>query len=368
MKKIVYIISTLHRTGPTNILAGIVKNLDKNKFKPIIITLSPEQDYQNSWWQELEKLGIEVYSLNLSRIQSLFIGCKKLKQFVNEIKPDLIHCHCFRSIILSAAALKKYLKIATVHSDYGADFKTNYGKIKGAVMKYFFSRALQKFDKRIACSEMLADFLNKKYKYMHFDFVNNGVDTDKFCPIKDKIALRKKLGLPLNKKIVIWAGVFIPLKDPLNMVKAIKKTPQKEFFFVFCGKGVLLNTCKQELKNYKNVLFTGYIKNIAEYFQASDSYVSTSLSEGFHLTVYEAMACGLPVILTNIYGYKKLINSKSVWFYGLKDKKILSGIIEQLKCIENIDEISYNAARFIQNNYSIKIMSKEYQKKYLEII
>ena len=367
MKKIVYIVSTLHRTGPTNVLAGIVKNLNKNKFKPIIITLSPELDYQNSWWKELEQSGIELYSLNLSRLKSLFIGCKKVKQLVDKIKPDLVHCHCFRSTVMAAKTLKKYKKIVTIHCDYEVDFKMAYGKIQGKLISYFYNRSLQKFNKRIACSKMLADLLNTKYSSMHFDFVDNGVDTEKFCPYKDKIALRKKLNFPVDKKIIIWAGSFIPRKDPVTMVQAIKQIPQDKYFFIFCGNGSLSGICREELKNRKDVLFTDYITNIEEYYQASDIYISTSLSEGLPLAVLEAMSCGLPCVLSDIAQHRYILKEQdSITFLYKFDAQSL------VKQIENIaqkysSEFSYFVRELVLNKFSSLYMANKYRDFYDKI-
>lgn len=362
MNKIVYIISTLRRTGPTNVLTGIVKNLDKTQFEPIIITLSPEPDLKNSWWPELDKLGIKIQSLNLSRLQSLFIGRKKVKQLVDKIKPDLIHCHCFRSAVIAAKALREYSKIVTIHCDYAVDFQMSYGKMQGYLMSYFYNRALQKFDIRVACSKMLADLLNKKYPGMNFDFVNNGVDTEKFCPAEDKIALRKKLNLPLDKKIIIWAGVFMPRKDPLTMVKAIKKIPQDKYYFIFCGGGSLLDICKQKLNNRQDVLFTGYIANIEEYYQVSDIYVSTSLSEGLPLAVLEAEFCGLVPLLSNIPQHTYIL-SKNVLPYCIYDGE--KELVQKLICLLTLNaETLLSSIIENMNLFSAKNMSKKYQDLY----
>ncbi len=369
MKKIVYLISTLHRTGPTNVLAGIVNNLDKNQFYPIIITLSPEPDIKNSWWPELERKGIKLYSLNLPRIKGLFFASTKLKKLINILEPDIIHCHCFRSTVLAGKVLKKYNRIATIHCDYEIDFKMVYGAVLGKIMSFLYTRALKQMKIKVACSKMLADLLNKKYPYMFFNFVNNGVDTNKFCAVEDKKLLRKKLNLPLDKKIVIWAGSFIDRKDPLTMVKAIKEIPHNKYYFVFCGaRGPLLNVCKEELKNRKDVLFTGYITNIAEYFQASDIYVSTSLSEGFHLTVYEAMACGMPVILTDIEVYKNLKNNSAVLFYNSKNNRDLTSKLTELLDNNYNKNLSIIAQETVVKNYSAHNMAREYMKIYEDLL
>lgn len=366
MKKIVYIISTLKRTGPTNVLAGTVLNLDRTLFKPAIITLSPEEDEPSSWKPELEQAGIAVYSLHLSRLKSFLTGGRALKRIVDELNPDIIHTHCFRSAVLSALYLKQYKRIATIHCDYEVDFALAYGKIKGFLMSKVFTWALAAADKRVCCSKMLADLLTRKHQKNDYQYVDNGVDTQKFSPAKDKNALRRQLNLPEDKKICIWAGTFIPRKDADTLARAILNLKGEEVFFVFCGTGPLFNQTKNTLKNCKNVLFTGQIQNIQDYFKAADFYVSTSLSESFHLTVYEAMACNIPVILSNIEAYANLKGNKAVLFFDVGNYQAIS---TQLHCaLESYFENCGNCAlNTVKPNYTLHTMTKGYQNIYLNV-
>jgi len=363
MKSIVYLISTLHRTGPTNVLAGIVKNLDKTKFRPVIVTLSPEPDETNSWWPELKACGVEIYSLHLSRWQGVLVAKYLLKQLLARINPDIIHAHCFRSVLL-ACRLKGYKMFATVHCDYEIDFKMVYGNIQGSLMSFLFTRALKQLDVRVACSKMLANLLNKKYPSMHFEGVNNGVDTDKFHPVADKNSLRKQLGLPLDKKIVVWAGSFIPRKDPLTMAKAVLQLPEDKYYFVFCGaRGPLLETCKELLKNRKDVLFTGYITNIEKYYQAADIYVSTSKSEGLPLAVLEAQFCGLVPLLSDIAQHRYILPQEQLSSCLYKNT-VLDLTAKLQACLqENLTTVLQACVAYIQP-FSAKKMSLEYKGQY----
>ena len=359
MKKIIYTISTLQRSGPALILFGLIKNLDRKNFNPTIITLSKEK--ANSLKPDFEKMGVKIICLNKKGISTFLGGAYNFRRIIKEIKPDIIHANGFRDILLTAFFLpKKYKKCATVHSDWEVDYQLKYGHFVGFISSWFQKQALRCINIRIACSQMLAELLNKKYTSMHFDFVNNGVDTERFSPIKDKTVLRHKLGLPLDKKIIIWVGSFIPIKNPLALVKAIKRLPQDKYYFIFCGaRGSLLNVCKEEFKNRNDVLFTGYITNIYEYFQASDIYISTSLNEGFHLTVYEALACGLQVILTGIPAYKLLRKQIPVTLFETNN------IIKLSDCISNSsNEKNQLGINLILTNYSCRIMAGKYMEKY----
>lgn len=368
MIKIVYLVSTLQKTGPTNILAGIVSHLDRKIYEPYVITLSEEKDPANSWITELAAQNVPIITLNLPRYR-LGLLKRRIRQEISKIHPDLVHAQCFRSALLSACLLGNCKRVATVHCDFQEDFVMAYGKLMGKVMAWLYAKALKKMDCRICCSRMLAVLLEKKFPNMHFAYVDNGVDTNKFYPASDKQVLRKKLGLPEDKTIFIWAGAFIDRKDPFTLVRVINKLKeQSNLYFIFCGQtNALQEKCREACKECKNVLFTGHVSNLCDYMQASDCCISTSLSEGFHLTVYEALACGMPVILTKLDVYRELEKSHCALFFAPANAEELQQQISYL--LQHVGDFSASAgAEFIRQGFSALIMSKKYQAYYKELL
>ena len=363
--KIVYIVSTLVKSGPVNVLYNLVKFIDKTKFDITIITLSPESA-KHSRMNEFKALGINLKSLNLSRLQGYFYGGLKLKKIVDEIQPDIIHTHCFRSNLFSALFLKKYKRCSTVHSDYKVDLTKLYPGIIGWVLFLLNHISLFLIKNNICCSEILAESLNKRYKYINFSYVNNGIDTEVFKPVANKISLRKTLNLPEQNKIFIWVGSFLDRKNPLLLVNTIKELNNPNLFFVFCGDGKLLPAIKEETEGFKNVIFTGNVDNISEYLQASDFYISTSLSEGLPMAVIEAMACGLPCVLSNIPQHKIVMKKDVGYTYNIDNIKELMNKINII-LERNYKQLSLNSIEVIQNNFTAQIMSKNYKEIYDKI-
>ena len=96
MKKILYIVSTLRNCGPTNQLSYIIKYLDSNQFIPSILTLSSESDDSAITYFE-SVLSVKVESLNLSRIQGIFNGLSKVKQYILDQNIDIVHTQGIRA-------------------------------------------------------------------------------------------------------------------------------------------------------------------------------------------------------------------------------------------------------------------------------
>lgn len=364
MKKVLYIISTLEKTGPVNVLYNIVKNINRLEFEPVILTLSKEKDKSRK--QDFENLNIKIFSLNLSGLKGYYKS-KQIKKSVEAINPDIIHTHCFRSTLFTAIYLNKYKTIATIHCDYDVDFQMSYGKVNGLLMAKLMDYSLAKIKKRVACSEYLAQILNSKKRF-NIDYVNNGIDIEKFCPVENKAELRNKLNLPLDKKIFIWVGCLTERKNPIFLAKMMKETYFKDCFFVFCGDGPLKQELENTVSNFDNILLTGNINNVQEYLQASDYYISTSLSEGLPLSVLEGMASGLPVILSNIPQHKILFEQGyeiGLTFESNDSEQLYNCIFDILEKDNNT--LKDNCIKLISQNYTAQIMSKNYQKEYMEL-
>ncbi len=72
------------------------------------------------------------------------------------------------------------------------------------------------------------------------------------------------------------------------------------------GDGINRDNLMKKYCNASNVIFTGSVSNVEEYLAASDVYISTSKSEGLPNGVLEAMAVGLPVLLSDIPQHKEI--------------------------------------------------------------
>lgn len=125
--------------------------------------------------------------------------------------------------------------------------------------------------------------------------IPNAIDSKLFKKI-DKTACRKKLGLPINAFIVAFVGWFVERKGANRVSKAISTIAGGDAIYsVFIGDGDAKPLCD-------NILFKGRLlhEEIPEYLNASDIFVLPTLQEGCCNAVIEAMACGLPIISSNL--------------------------------------------------------------------
>lgn len=368
MIKILYIVSTLKNTGPTNQLYNIIKYSDKNIFHQQILTLSSEP--KDSKLSDFKDLGINIDSLNFTRIESFLKGKKKLLKYIESIKPDIIHTQGIRADILSSKLLSSYLTISTIRNYPFDDYPLKFGKIRGNIMARKHLDALKGIDFTIACSKSIHDILKEKHG-IQLDYIQNGVNTEKFyAPTKnEKIEIRKKLGIPIDCRMFVSVGSLIHRKDPITVVKGFLESELDDNSKLFLIGDGPLKFQIQDMFSSNKIVLIGQVNNVSEYLKAADYFLSLSLSEGLPNTVLEAMATGIPSCLSDIPSHREILNynNKAGLLTKIKDYRQLSLKIKQL-VKEDYKEMSEAAKSIIENHLSAKRMSEKYQKYYKDIM
>ena len=361
--------STLRRCGPTNQLYGIIKYLDRDKFVPTILTISPE-DKDNSMINKFEKLDVEISSLNLSRIEYMIKSKNKFREYLLKHDDyDIIHTTGVRPDKL-VNSLKNKNHLTTIRNYAYDDYPVKFGKIIGYILAYRHINILKNINYKISCSETIKNILRNNHSITS-DVIYNGIDPDNFDTIKEEniTALRKELNLPIDKKIFIAVGSLIERKDPKTIIKAFKKANTgNKAHLIILGQGSLYDECVK-LKD-ENISLLGFVNNVSQYYKASDVYISASHSEGLPNTVLEAIGSGLPLILSDIGPHKEIVakDNKIGSLFELKNIDDLKNIILKYMNSNQNNEIKNRARSVLENNFSAEIMSKNYQKYYLDIL
>lgn len=365
MKRILYIMSTLKKSGPMIVLANTVKYLNRNKFEPMILTLSPEtSDSMKNYFQD--ELNTKTFTLGLSRIQGLFLAKREIQKFIKENQIDLVHTHGFRADGLMSK-IDDVVSVSTLHNYPYYDYMMRYGNLRGLIMANFHLSYIKKITEPIACSKSVSNIFENEKQYK-INFIQNGTDTQRFQNF-NKDSLRKRINIDKNRTTFISVGHLASGKDPLTVIKAFQKANIDNTELIFLGDGHLLENCKSMVKNNQNIKFAGKVNNVEEYLGASDYLISASLAEGLPNTVLEAMACGLPCILSNIPPHEEIheIDTNSSLLFDIKDIDKLSNLINEIQT-KDYKIMSDASKSIIYNNLSAEIMSENYQAVYSKLL
>jgi glycosyltransferase involved in cell wall biosynthesis len=368
MTRVLFISSTLKRTGPTNILYNLIAALDRSKFEPIILTLSEEDSRFPSLWSSFEDLNVKIFSFKFSRLKGFFEGKKKIKKFIETQNINVVHIYGFRGDILVNSNVSEKVKVvSTINSNIFDDYTMLYGKYVGKIMAYLHIKSL-KGKISIACSRFVADELNKRYN-IDLKVIYNGIPCNDYTVTlpNERDSLRKELLLPLEKKIFIFVGYLIYRKDPITVIRAFLNSKAAEnSILLMIGDGPLMEDCKKHSDGKEeNIMFLGNQPSTINFLKASDFYISSAYSEGLPTSVMEAMGCGLPVILSGIRPHEELVSNINNWNYlfPVNEYKILSTKIDEI-IYDDYDLLSNSCRSVIFNDINSNKMTSNYQLLY----
>ncbi len=364
--KIVYIVSSLKRTGPINILYGIVRNLNKDLFDIYIITLSHE--HSKSREKDFLQLGVKIKKLNLTRLRMQIYGRYKLFRIIEDIQPDIIHSHGFRPDYYSSQ-YDKCLTFTTIHNYPHKDYVMEYGKIMGTLMYKKQLKFMKKIKYPVACSKSISNELNMKFN-VNTTYIQNGIDIKYFSnrlTDDEKVSLKKKLDIPVNKKVIISVGALIDRKNPFYLIDSFLNSNIKDkYCLVILGQGALADECKKRCE--LGIKMLGNVNNVREYLAISDIYISTSKAEGLPNSVLEAMSSGLPVLLSKIPPHEEILecNGSAGVLFDLNNNDLINKLNDLSKF--NFKNMGLEAQKVIEDCFSDAGMSRNYEKMYLKSI
>jgi len=346
----------------------------------ILLLADPEANHTIKWANALSEKGFEILVFGLStynkkeynkkiKIISYPIFGKlkylttssftkaiylralpKLKRIIKEFKPDILHAHYASSFGLLAA-------MTTFHpfiiSAWGTDI---FGFPRTSVIhKNLLKYSLSKADRILSTSHIMAEEI-KKYSKNYVHITPFGIDTDIFKPAGNEP--KNSITIGTVKTLEPTYGIDILLKTFAEVKKNIGDKIAINLMIV--GEG----SQKQELINLSRKLnierwtsFVGHVpySRINQIHQKMDVELFLSREESFGVSVLEASACGIPVITTNIGGFREIVE-KDVTGYLVERDDYLSASEKLFKLILNEKlrvDMGKAGRQFVQKNYEL---------------
>lgn len=289
---------------------------------------------------------------------------------------DIIHSHVSgHDYVLFAGLISKlrgYKYIHTTHCPWtGTEFRPFVLRLFLFLNELFFNKLSFKFvDKIIAITpwelEILYKYIKDKNK---IKVIPNGTDKILFKKIKNN-RFRKNNKIK-EKYLVLFFGRLNPTKGPEMLAKAAMSITKKrkDIAFIWVGPDEgKAEEVKKLIQPYKNMQYTEPIRGkekIAEMYQAADVYTLPSYREGLPLTLFEAMASGLPIIASPVNGVPyEMKQGENGFFadYGDIEKleENIIRIIDNKKLAQKISKNNFKKSK----NYDWDIIYKKYINEY----
>ncbi|MCL1978342.1 MAG: glycosyltransferase family 4 protein [Candidatus Bathyarchaeota archaeon] len=273
----------------------------------------------------IEGINVECYeSMNMGfrlGIPYTIPTVPSFSAFTKNIKNSKIihaHGHPYLTSLIAGKLAKYYEKpfVLTQHNTF-IDYNNIFNHVEKVNDLTVGKETLKQADKIIVVSNATKEYvLSLGAKPSKVKVLHNGVDLSRFKPLpKVKEKMRKKLGISKDVKVILTVRRIVykngvdTLIDAANI--AVKK--KQKLVFIVVGKGpdmVSIQNQIEQLGLEKNIKLTGFVadQDLHLYYNMADLFVLPSKSgEGLPLVALEAMACGLPVIATNVGGINEIM-------------------------------------------------------------
>lgn len=301
--------------------------------------------------------------------------------FTHAVKKSRIihaHGHPYLTSLLAGRLAKFYEKpfILTQHNTY-IEYNNIFDQVETINDIAIGKQNLKLADKIIAISNATKEYvLRLGAKPKKITVIYNGVDVERFKIIPGKReAMRKKLGVPNDAQVVLTVRRMVykngvdTLLDCANL--AVKKNPK--LVFVAVGKGPDLENVRAQVKQLgleANFRLAGFVSDadLPSYYNLADLFVLPSKSgEGLPLVAMEAMACGLPVVATDVGGIKEILPSEYGKLVSPNQPEALS------EAILDFAEVDFSARKeelhaMVEKRFSWDVNVQRLKQLYEELI
>jgi glycosyltransferase involved in cell wall biosynthesis len=329
------------------------KRLLHRNFEPMVVTnrIDTPKSYV------VDGIKVECYeSLNTGfrlGIPYSIPTVTSLETFLKAVKSSEIvhaHGHPYITSLIAAKLAKRYSKpfVLTQHNTF-IEYDSIFDSVERLNDLAVGKETLKEADKIITVSNATKDYvLSLGAKPEKIKVLHNGVDLVHFRPLTGKREeMRRKLGISQSSIVVLTVRRLVYKNGIDTLIEgadiAVRKNPKITFLVV--GKGPDLNNVQMRIRQLgieNNFRLTGFVKDedLPFYYNAADFFVLPSKSgEGLPLVALEAMACGLPVIATNVGGISEILMED----YG---KLVPSNQPEQLaKAILEFSNIDFSSRK-----------------------
>jgi glycosyltransferase involved in cell wall biosynthesis len=266
------------------------------------------------------QFGYKVHSIKSIPVPYLYglVALPSIVLSVLKIKPDIIHAQGSQMGV-SAFVASLITKIPFMFYGRGEIYVEWF-------MKSIITKILMKYASRaIAQTESMAKELYSYYR-REIEVIPNGIDAEKFDKVS-KYDARLKLKLPWHSKIVLWVGNDRPEKN-LSLFYKVKES-------LFSDNILCIAITN---KSHDEALM---------YMAAADVFVNTSFSEGFPMTILEAMASGLPIVYPDICGLKDIVKRGGIATDGsyLATAGAILDILNTKEMADNMSDCNRNRVK-----------------------
>ena len=309
---VLHIIDTLGIGGAEKVMIGAVNNLPE--FQHHVVYLKGSVALSNQI-----PVSCRIKKLRYRDKIDIFHCALQLRRYIRKHNIKIVHSHLFMSTLIARMACPRDVKLfTTVHSLPSKN--------------YFANRPLARWMEKITyrkrhhiiaiCREVLDDYnscigIKSPYTIL-YNYVDDVYHAENYR--------KTKLGQTFR---LVAVGNLKPAKNYPYLIEAFKSMPKNIHLDIF-GSGPLYNELQSQIEEHSlNIRLCGTREDIYNVLPNYDAFIMSSIYEGQPISLLEAMACGVPAILSDIPVLREATNDHAI-FYDLEN---VNDLVDKIKAI-----------------------------------
>lgn len=364
--KILMVVGNTRMGGAQAFILNVLHNIDRERFQiDLAINFYAEHDGIED---ECRALGCNIYILPYFKVYNYLSYLRAWNKFLSMHKYHIVYAHSTNSASVFLKIAKKHGCKTIAHS-HSAGYRG--GKIEQLTKKLFARNVGAVSDYWFACSDKAAERLfGADYRnYQHYYDIPNAIDAQKYL-FSDEIRnrIRKEIGVSDDTYLCGHVGTFSAVKNHIYLVDVFKAvlTKKPNAKLICCGAGALMDSVKDYAKKIgvlDKIIFAGVVKNCNEFMMAMDVFIFPSIFEGFPVSILEAQATGLPIVMSNVITNEvdltTLVNRMSI-----KESPVIWA--DKIISLEPLERSHYNEV-IARSKYNMSETVKWFESLYSEL-
>jgi glycosyltransferase involved in cell wall biosynthesis len=373
--KILFLITGLATGGAEMMLLKLLRKLDRSRFSPTVISLKDLGELGH----RIADLGIQVHVFDMNSDITLGLRFWRLTRLFRQLQPDIVQTWMYHADLLGGIAARLAGCRRVIWSIRQSNLSKTENKWSTLWVVKFCSILSHFIPVKILTCSVRAKDIHAAIGYagVKFQVIPNGFELDRF--MYDKTArdsVRAELGLAPGVPLVGLVARFDPQKNHLGFVKsaALIVSQQPDVHFLLAGAGVDLDNTEindavavHGLQDHIHLL--GRRDDIPRLMSSLDVLVSPSLGEAFPNVLGEAMACGVPCVVTDVGDSAEIVGANGRVVSSTDIEGLSNEVINVLHLPPSAKrELSRQARLRVADNYEIGHVVRQYEAFYQQVM
>lgn len=301
-----FVLHSMGVAGAEVLVTATIRRLG-DRIEPVVYCL----DAIGALGEQLLREGVPVVLLGRRPGRDLRVAWR-LANAIRHRGTEVLHAHQYTPFFY--AALARVLAGGAprlLFTEHGRHYPDQVAPLRRALNRLVLAQLANAIN---ACSTFSARSLVTQdgFPGRRVGVIANGIDVSRYAPAADRAAERVRVGLDPARRYVAHVARLHPIKDQATLLRGFQAvaTARADVDLLLAGDGPLrvdLEKLAADLGIAPRVRFLGGRDDVPELLRASDVFVLTSLSEAAPLTLLEAMATGLPAVVTRVGGCGEIL-------------------------------------------------------------